>query len=106
MAAASGVASSPPPPPPQKKKRERILLTFTLSGVLGVDSLNFIMTVYLIATCHNQLISFVLKEQQSKGKRFKGKRPFTVPYFLRACDCQVRTETEQPPSLLNMPSET
>ena len=37
--------------------------------------------------------SFVLMKQQTKGKRFKGKRQFTVPYFLR-----VIFKFEQPPS--------
>ena len=54
---------------------------FSLSGVLGVDSLNFTkisLPLQLFTTD-----SLVLMVQQTKGKRFKDMRPFTVPYFLR-----------------------
>ena len=46
MAVASGGAKGAVVAPP-KKTNWRMLLTMSLSGVLGVDSLNFTMMVYL-----------------------------------------------------------
>ena len=108
MAVASGGAKGavvpPHPPPPPKKKTNKLQNVFnhvtfwSVRTLLGVDSLNFTMMLPLqLVTTY----SFVLMKQQTKEKRFRGKRPFAVPYFLR-----VIVKFEQPPSLLNMPSET